>query len=89
MKVISTEGTDVKVVDTEIVDDNQIQPFFPANLLFVRELTLLFKTLFSGISVVICLVGLILFAWSNPILQPVFASIATYVIHNFVKVYMF
>lgn len=77
------------VIDAEVVDDYKMQQVFPANLLLLKELRLILKTFFSGISVVICLVGLILFAWSNPILQPVFASLATFVIHNCVKVYLF
>ena len=78
-----------EVIDAEIINDNKVQYIFPVKLLFLKELNLTLKTFFSGISVVICLLGLILFACSNPVLQPVFASIATYVIHNYVKVYLF
>ena len=78
-----------KVIDAEIVDEKQYQVYFPEKLLFIKELHLLLQSFFWGIYVVICLIGLILFAWSNPVLQTIFASIATYVIHNYVKVYVF
>lgn len=89
-EIVKVENVEIEVFDDKVIDA-KVEVVNPddSKLLLIREIRFLVETLFVRATIVICLIGMILFAWSNPVLQTVFFSVATYVINNYAKLYLF